>query len=353
MMNNLPLISVIIPTYNREELLPKAMMSVISQTYKNWELLIVDDNSTDQTRKVVEQYASNDKRIKYQKNDRNKGPSGARNCGILHSKGEFIAFLDSDDEWFDYHLTDSLHTINNTGADVCFSLWVERRNEEIVKVFDRKELQNNLKNKMEIFETYNNAVLFDKGLFEHFLNDSGWFYHINTMVIRKSMIDKIGLLNEKFIYGEDSEYIVRFFDHSKIALINNPHFIYNQSHDSLYFFCDRSGLDVEEIFNNDELHKKLSVTGKYSNEFRLNIRKRILKTDYLENKTQCLENIESAISKKYLTLSILHKSNIFKALHYCNLSMLYEFKSYKLSFMFSLINPFKKIKFENIDLDLY
>lgn len=87
-----PLVSVIIPTYNRAYILPKAIESVINQTYPRIELLVVDDGSTDNTPYIVPKY-----KLKYIRLPKNFGPSFARNIGIEQAKGELIAFLDSDD----------------------------------------------------------------------------------------------------------------------------------------------------------------------------------------------------------------------------------------------------------------
>ncbi|GIW67075.1 MAG: glycosyl transferase [Candidatus Parcubacteria bacterium] len=95
---NKPLVSVIIPTYNRANLLPKAINSVINQTYKNWELLIIDDGSKDNTKKIVEEFIKKDSRIKYFYQE-NSGQPAAMNLGIKNSNGEYVAFLDDDDEW--------------------------------------------------------------------------------------------------------------------------------------------------------------------------------------------------------------------------------------------------------------
>ncbi len=91
-----PLISVIIPTYNRANFLGEAIESVLSQTYKNLEVIIIDDGSTDDTRQLIEKYT--DKRIIYLYQEHG-GTSAARNKGIQEAKGEYIAFLDSDDIW--------------------------------------------------------------------------------------------------------------------------------------------------------------------------------------------------------------------------------------------------------------
>ena len=92
-----PLISVIIPTFNRAELIIDTLRSIEAQSYTNWECLVVDDGSTDNTCEVVQEFVNKDLRIKYLTNQRKKGAQGARNTGLIESEGEFIQFLDSDD----------------------------------------------------------------------------------------------------------------------------------------------------------------------------------------------------------------------------------------------------------------
>jgi len=98
MINNSPIVSVIIPTYNRTKLLERAVNSVLRQTYKELELIIVNDSSKDETEKVIKKYA--DDRIKYICHQKNLGGPAARNAGIRAAKGEYVALLDDDDEWF-------------------------------------------------------------------------------------------------------------------------------------------------------------------------------------------------------------------------------------------------------------
>ena len=93
------LVSIITPVYNCEKFLPKTIESVIDQTYKNWELLLVDDCSTDKSSKTAKEYQKKDKRIKYIKLKENSGAAVARNTALENSKGRFIAYLDSDDLW--------------------------------------------------------------------------------------------------------------------------------------------------------------------------------------------------------------------------------------------------------------
>ena len=98
-----PFFSIIIPTYNREDLVIPAIKSVRNQVFEDWELLIIDDGSTDGTKDKVSSYTNIDKRIKYHYQT-NAGRSSARNKGITLSNGKFICFLDSDDYYLPNHL---------------------------------------------------------------------------------------------------------------------------------------------------------------------------------------------------------------------------------------------------------
>lgn len=98
---NQPLVSVIMVTYNRAALIGPAIESVLAQSYRELELLIVDDASTDETATIADSYAKNDDRIKYHVNERNLGISRNRNRGLEMAQGDYIAVLDSDDVWVD------------------------------------------------------------------------------------------------------------------------------------------------------------------------------------------------------------------------------------------------------------
>lgn len=98
-MNKKPIVSVIIPTYNRAHLIGRAIQSVLNQTYQDFEIIIVDDGSTDNIKEAVKEFQKKDERIRYIGQEKNKGGSAARNNGIKASRGEHIGFLDDDDEW--------------------------------------------------------------------------------------------------------------------------------------------------------------------------------------------------------------------------------------------------------------
>lgn len=96
---NSPLISIITPAYHSEEFIADTIESVLAQTYPNWELIIVDDCSQDQTVDIVKSYAKKDARIKLYTLNENRGPAITRNTAIQHANGRYLAFLDSDDQW--------------------------------------------------------------------------------------------------------------------------------------------------------------------------------------------------------------------------------------------------------------
>lgn len=103
-VSNFDLISIITPAYRCAHVIDETIKSVIAQTYSNWEMLIAEDCSPDDTREVIENWTQIDSRIKLIKLDRNVGPAMARNAALDHARGRWIAFLDSDDLWTDQKL---------------------------------------------------------------------------------------------------------------------------------------------------------------------------------------------------------------------------------------------------------
>lgn len=98
-MKNEELISIITPVYKCEKLISSTLECVLNQTYKNWEIILVDDCSPDNSAKVIKEFVEKDNRIKYYKLDKNSGAAIARNKALSESRGRFIAYLDSDDLW--------------------------------------------------------------------------------------------------------------------------------------------------------------------------------------------------------------------------------------------------------------
>lgn len=116
-----PQVSVIMPAYNCEKFIEASVRSVMAQTVTDWELLILDDGSSDATWTIVEALAREDNRIRPVKNPQNMGVAKTRNHGIDLSKGAFIAFLDSDDIWHPDKLEKQLQRMEETGADFSYT----------------------------------------------------------------------------------------------------------------------------------------------------------------------------------------------------------------------------------------
>ena len=135
------------PAYNAEKFISDAIKSVLSQTYKNFELIIIDDCSLDQTVKVVQNYIAQDKRVNLVKKEKNQGVAETRNTGLNHAKGDFVAFLDSDDKWAEDKLEKQLAVLKERNdVDVVYGSYYRFNNDgikNIVKVpnlLDKKEL---------------------------------------------------------------------------------------------------------------------------------------------------------------------------------------------------------------------
>lgn len=92
-------VSIITPTYNSERFIEETITSILNQTYTNWELILIDDASTDKTVKIINQFVKSNPQIYLLQNSKNRGAAISRNKGIEAAKGDFIAFLDADDLW--------------------------------------------------------------------------------------------------------------------------------------------------------------------------------------------------------------------------------------------------------------
>lgn len=190
MEGQIPVVSVIIPTYNQAALLQKALMSVINQTFQNWEAIVIDNHSEDDTKRVTESF--NDTRIRYEVFSNNGVIAASRNHGIHLARGDTIAFLDSDDLWYPSKLSVCLDYVQKGADAVCHGLVI--REDGII-----------LKNKFT-------PELLKKNLHATLLFEGNSFMATSAVVIKKKCFDLYGVFSEdkKFVTAEDYELWLRF-----------------------------------------------------------------------------------------------------------------------------------------------
>lgn len=210
-----PLISIIIPTYNRVTLIGETLDSIITQTYPNWECIVVDDGSMDYTRELMEFYSEKDSRINYYKRSENHlpGPNGCRNFGFKKSKGSWLKFFDSDDILVPEAL--SLHLEKLVGQDVIVSK---------VKYIDEKGKTINLDHH---YLPINNLVE------DYFLGRIT--YYTFGPLWNKSFLEKQPyLFDEKIRNLDDWDFNLRMlYQEPRITYIHEPLILYRLHKESL------------------------------------------------------------------------------------------------------------------------
>jgi len=206
-------ISIIIPTYNRAELLPRTIKSILNQTLQNFEILLVDDGSTDNTKHVIKNLKTKKIRYFYQNN---KGPAAARNLGIKQSQGNYIAFMDSDDSWMPNKLQVNIDAFKD-GVD-----WVFSNGTEYDDDANTKKLRNF---DINIFKN-------PKLTLNYFLETNGINACCNIMI--KTSIMKENLFDENLYVLEDPELLIRISRKYKLNKIDDNLYIRNINKSSLH-----------------------------------------------------------------------------------------------------------------------
>lgn len=297
---DLPLVSVVIPVFNRENTVAAAIDSVLEQTYDNIEIIIVNDASTDNTEKVLFDNYKN--KIKYLKNKKNMGVSFSRNKGIENATGEYIAFLDSDDIWFPFHIKEAVKAMKQTKRLVCCALWTENYYGEKFDLcqspYFQKIHRDKLKNELGV-SVEDPLWIFPPSVYEYILKTDFYFYQINTLVIKKSVIYDIGFFDESMKASEDMDFCYRIFKKYPPITINKSHFVYNYGNDNLWAFADREK-EISE-FSDDE-KEKMKFTTIQKIEFYKKILKRVESDNSFSNIHAIKENICSNILKRYMTM---------------------------------------------------
>lgn len=207
-MSGKPQVSVIIPTYNRDEILPRAIESVLKQQYDNFEMLIVDDGSDDGTAEIANSY--NDDRIKLFSHRVNKGTAAARNTGIGHASGEYIAFLDSDDEWLPHKLTNQISNLSGgSGGIIGAYSSISDKDRSVRRESTVSDFRENVDVKAGE-ELLGEILTFQTGL------SPG-----STLIVERDVVTEIGGFDETFDKKEDLELLVRLLQKGGLAFIND------------------------------------------------------------------------------------------------------------------------------------
>ena len=217
-MSNSPLVSAIIPTYNRADVVFEAVDSVLGQTYSNLEVIVVDDGSADETVARLRRYGDRIRLVSQE----NAGPAVARNRGVAVSRGEYIAFLDSDDLWLPTKVEQQVVLLEKAGKSVpcCLCNIMMRWYERDIASFEIASLKPSADegiwvNADEILAT--RFVLFNQGI-----------------VIRRDVLERIGGFDESLRLLEDHELALRLSLEGPWSFIKEPLVIWRETAGSLY-----------------------------------------------------------------------------------------------------------------------
>ncbi len=214
----MPKVSVLIPTYNRSKSIREAVDSVLNQTYKDFELIVVDDGSTDDTGQVLNFYKD---KIMYFYQE-NKGRGAARNRCIAEAKGEYIAFLDSDDIWFPEKLEKQINYIeknNFKGLLHTKIVVIDENGEElsaegkkVEKVYDKSSRKG---------YTYINLL-------------KTCCLFLSSAVFSRDLYEKVGAFNEKYAFLEDFDFILRLVKIAPIKLLDEELIYYRRYNNNTF-----------------------------------------------------------------------------------------------------------------------
>lgn len=214
-------ISVIIPAYNREKTIKRCIDSVIGQTYSAFEIIVVDDGSTDKTLNIIEKEYQGAVRIIKQNH---KGAQAARNAGIRAAQGEYIAFLDSDDEWLPSKLEVQIEKLKkNSDAVICGNGYVQTDWEgSIPKVYRANKKNSRFKTgERKLFRVNGKTGK----VYRHMLGNS--FCLFQALLTSKKNLLEIGLLDEKVASFQEWDTAIRLAKEYEFIFIKKPLFIYH------------------------------------------------------------------------------------------------------------------------------
>lgn len=248
----MPKVSIILPIYNVEKYLPKALDSATNQTYKNIEIICINDCSPDNCLKILNEYSQKDNRIKIINHENNRGLSAARNTGLEIASGKYIYFLDSDD-WIDEdYIEKMVRAIEKSVSDVVInrSVVTEKENNSIRYIHPHAEtfITNNYLDKKQAIQN---------------LIWNAW-----TKILKKSFIDKYQLLFPEGFVNEDLYFHYVSLAHAdKIYLIDESNYHYRSRNSGISTNEKQKDLEILKIFDlifdyykkNDLLDKGIKI----------------------------------------------------------------------------------------------
>jgi len=239
-MANEPSVSVIIPTYNRASLIGAAIQSVLDQTFKSVEIIVVDDGSTDDTQRALEPYAGKIVSLI----TKNKGPAHARNVGMKAASGKYIAFLDSDDMYLPHKLELEVEFMErNPGIGMVSTNMSAMRGSQIVEEYHLHTYHGAFFNDygFTLEDTYPIRGAFEfhgKSIPSYAGNIFKYMLHwpaliSNTVLFPRDILQLVGYQNEAYRVGEDYDHMVRICKHVLVACLDIPTYVYRYNEDQL------------------------------------------------------------------------------------------------------------------------
>lgn len=306
------MISIIIPVFNRENLIKQTLDSVLHQTYTNWECIIVDDGSTDNTIDIIKKYVINDNRFKFFLRPENlpKGANSCRNYGFEKASGDFIQWFDSDDIMLEDFLSTKINQFTN----------------DLELVITSGYIWNSEKETKEAIELVNSDI----HLFENFVQ---WKIKVLTpsVLFRKSFLIGKKLFDTSIKRGQEAEFLSRVFfnlEISKLKIVSKFLFLYRQHSDSI---------TSENSSYNSEF-KKSSLFILTENFKRAEQIKSDVLLDFLNRKIinlffLCIQNNDSFLAKKIIktnfsTLSKYGKIKSIEMIYIGNFLVAIKFPSF-------------------------
>jgi glycosyltransferase involved in cell wall biosynthesis len=223
------LISVVIPAYKRGHIIERAIRSILGQTYQDFEILVVDDGSRDDTESVVAALSKEEPRVRYFCHDTNRGAQAARNTGAKAAQGEWIAFLDSDDYFTPNSLEMRILTARSEGVKVIHSECQVLRKGESMTAYGISPLNGYV--------------------YRDLLTDPGPIL-FSGLLIAKEALEKIGYLDEQIISYQDWDTVIRLAKYYPFGFIAEPTFIYDcRGDDTISQNMVREAEGYRQVFN--------------------------------------------------------------------------------------------------------